>query len=166
MDTRTVAIFIIIMLVIFLPFVILNNIGKNVKRKLYKQFNSIAVKNELNINEKEFWANSYIGMDSAKKRLLFLNTDEGRFEDGEMVDLNTIKECNVVTSIKSINTKLKKENVLLKVALEIYYLDNRMPMKSLNFYDHNLPYNEDFELKRAEKWEKLIKDQIPTLKHT
>ncbi len=163
MDTTLTLVDVLIVASIFVPIFVLIRIGNNPKRKLFKQFKALAEKNGLNIVEKEFWANSCIGIDTAKKTLLFMRNENGSF-NGELVALNNVKECKVATSVESIRTKTEKKNILQKVDLQIYFTGNSSSMDSLSFYDHHRIYSEDFEVMRAEKWKNIIHEQLATEK--
>jgi hypothetical protein len=51
---------------------------------------------------------------------------------------------------------------LERLDLEISFLDRENPDKTLNFYDINSIYMEDYELLRAEKWDIVIKGALKT----
>tara|TARA_R110002050_G_scaffold278045_4_gene423995 strand:- start:1454 stop:1960 length:507 start_codon:yes stop_codon:yes gene_type:complete len=159
MDTTMTLIDVIIVASIFLPFILLNRIGNGKKKKLLKQFSELASKNGLKITEKEFWANAHIGIDGAKGIVLFMRSENDSLE-GELVDLNNVKECKVITSVKSPRAKHTKQNTLEKVDLHICYKGKGSSTEVLNFYDHNRIYSEDLEVKRAEKWKKLIETNL------
>ncbi len=163
MDTTLTLVDVLIVASIFVPIVVLIRIGSSPKRKLYKQFEALAEKNGLNIVEKEFWANSCIGIDSAKKIVLFVRNENNSVKE-KLIALNNIKECKVATSVESIGTRTNKQNILQKVDLQIYFTGNSSSMDSLNFYDHHRIYSEDFEVVRAEKWKNIILEQLLTEK--
>ena len=148
---------------IFVPIVVLIRIGSSHKRKLYKQFNVLAEKNGLNIVEKEFWANSCIGIDNAKKIVLFVRNENNSVIE-KLIALNNLKECKVATSVESLGTRTNTQNILQKVELQMYFTGNSSSRDTLNFYDHNRIYNEDFEVMRAEKWKNIINEQLSTEK--
>lgn len=159
MDTTLTLVDALIVACMFVPIFVLIRIGNSTKRKLYKQFKTLAQKNGLNISEKEFWGNAYIGIDTAKQKLLFLRSEKDSFYD-DLIDLKTIKECKVISLVRSIKIKHKKENILEKVDLQIYLTRNGTTMNSLNFYDHDRVFSENLEVMRAEKWKNIIQDQL------
>lgn len=159
MNTAMTTIDVILLATVFLPFLLLGRVGNRNKRKLYRQFKAIATKSGMNINNKEYWANSYIGIDSTQKLILFVRMEDD-FLTEELIDLSKVVDCEVISSVKNVKTRNSKLNILQKVDLEIHVSGGRATVKRLNFYDHNRPYSEDFELKRAGKWNKLIQEHL------
>lgn len=160
MNTSLIIVCLIMVCVIFLPFFLFNRSGKAKQNKAI--IKGVISKNNLKISQEETWGNSYIGLDDNQKKLMFL-----KFLDTNVIellfDINTIKECTINEQRKFYKVKDKKESLLEK-------LDFKVSLKSgetiaLNFFDTNLNYKEDFELKRIEKWKFLI-TQLITAKNS
>ena len=158
METSMTLVDTILVALIFLPLVLLGRWGNKSKRKLQREFRAIAKKYGLNIVEMEVWANANIGWDSDKNNLLFVRSEKDCLTK-ELIDMNLVADCQVHTSTKTIRKQKPGQDSLLQVDLQISFSGNRQPMKLLNFYDHNRMYSEDFEILRAKKWSKLIKEQ-------
>ncbi|MRH99684.1 hypothetical protein GH721_03975 [Kriegella sp. EG-1] len=158
MDTNLTVVNVLIVASVFAPLFILINIGNKNKRKISKQFKSLAHKYMLNITNQEYWGNALIGIDVNKQKLLFLRLENDSFTEYQ-IDLTKVVVCKINATYKSKKTKQKKENILEKVDLQLYFPGHTSNLISLNFYDHNRLFNENLEVMRAEKWKGLIMKQ-------
>ena len=139
-----------------LPFVWFMLMGKNTTRKNGKLFKNVIKEENASFNVKEQWNNNFIGIDESKNVLMFikLNNQETPFL---RIDLNDIKSCQINKKTRDLKKDKKMESELQSVDLEFTYLTKK-EMIVLNFYDINDEFSEDLEMKRAEKWQALIKE--------
>jgi hypothetical protein len=127
--------------------------GNSETKKLKAKYSAAIAKNNLMISQMETWGNSYIAIDTNQKKLFFIKIYETESLE-QLVDLSKIKETKIVQSKKSIKTKNGVKELLEKLDLEIFFVSGERI--TLNFYDSNQIYSEDFELKRVEKWKAII----------
>ncbi|MCK0190944.1 hypothetical protein [Arenibacter sp. F20364] len=151
----------LLVLCTIIPFVILNKSGKGDLKLMSKEIKNIMVQSKLKFDLKESWGNSFIGLDSNNKKLIFSKVFDGVVAL-ENIDLNEVSNIKIVKKTYELRSKNKKETVLEKLDLEIGFLDHDKPIKALNFYDINSIYMEDYELVRAEKWSATINGAVAT----
>ncbi len=145
----------LLVLCTIIPFVVLNKSGKGDLKIMSKEIKNLMVQSKLKLDLKESWGNTFIGLDSENKKLVFSKVFDG-IVALENIDLNTVSNVKIVKKTHVVKSKNKKELVLEKLDLEISFLDTELAAKTLNFYDINSIYMEDYELVRAEKWNAAI----------
>ncbi|MEQ8218906.1 MAG: hypothetical protein RH981_11765 [Arenibacter sp.] len=151
----------LLVLCTIIPFVILNKSGKGDLKIMSKEIKNIMIESKLKFDLKESWGNSFIALDSNNKKLVFSKVFDGVVAL-ENIDLNEVATAKIVKKTHVVKSKNKKETVLEKLDLEISFLDHEHPNKTLNFYDINSIYMEDYELVRAEKWNTAINSTLKT----
>lgn len=145
----------------FLPFVILNKSGKGDLKIMSKKIKDLVDGTNLKFDVKENWANSFIGIDTRNNTLVFSKVFDGAVAV-DSIDLNDIRKSGIVKKTHIAKSKNKKETVLESLDLEIWFLDEKKENKILGFYDMDSIYVEDYEVRRAEKWNTLINDALST----
>ncbi len=160
MDITLIIVSLILVGSVFVPYYFFILAGKSETNTIKSKCKAAIAKNNLNVSQSETWANNYIAVDTDHKKLFFLKINETETLE-QLVDLNKIKETKIVVIKKSIKTKNGIDDILEKLDLEIFLINGER--LSLNFYDSNQIYTQDFELKRAEKWKAIIFDLIKTL---
>tara|TARA_R110000868_G_C10792251_1_gene756402 strand:+ start:40 stop:459 length:420 start_codon:yes stop_codon:yes gene_type:complete len=121
------------------------------------QIKDVLLKNNLKIAQSETWASFYIGIDEIQKKLIFLNF-KGKEVEEQIIDIKNVKECQIVEKRKFFKIKDKQDSVLEHLNLHLNL--NNGEVLDLVFFDTNLNYKEDFELKRIEKWKFIITSLI------
>lgn len=167
MKTELIIISLALVMLVFLPFFLFPYIQMRDNNKLQKKFKKEAERLKLNIDLKESWNLKVIGIDSLQKKLLLVQRIDNRFMV-EFIDLNIVKQSNVVVSHFEMTVDGKKENILEKVNLEFSFIYGE-EKKIVNLYDYDLNYTQDLEIKHAENWNNNIKKFIsaqPYLKKT
>ncbi|WP_143312429.1 hypothetical protein [Cellulophaga tyrosinoxydans] len=117
----------------------------------------MLLKNNLKIAQSETWASFYIGIDEIQKKLIFL-IFKGKEVEEQIIDIKNVKECQIVEKRKFFKIKDKQDSVLEHLNLHLNL--NNGEVLDLVFFDTNLNYKEDFELKRIEKWKFIITSLI------
>jgi len=126
------------------------NMSKNSHKSLIK---SAILKHNLKISQTESWACYYIGIDEFQKKLIFLNF-KGKEVQEQIIDIKNVKDCQIIEKRKFFKIKDKQDSVLEH--LHLLFSLKEGEVLELVFYDSSLNYNEDFELKRIEKWKFLL----------
>ncbi|MGY8914781.1 MAG: hypothetical protein ACKVJF_06820, partial [Flavobacteriales bacterium] len=147
---------------VFVPFFIIDFSGKSGIKQMRKLFKLELVKNNLKMTEQENWGNTFIGVDREQNKMLFMKFSE-KEPSLHVIDLSKIQACEIESKIATVKTKIKKENILQKLNLKISPIDTRNPTITLNFYDSEGIYGEDFEMARAEKWKTIVQGLINTM---
>lgn len=142
-----------------IPFVVLNKSGKGDLKIMSREVKDLMLRSKLKFDLKERWGNTFIGLDSASRKLVFSKVFDG-IVVLENIDLNTVSSVKIIKKTHQVKSKNKRELVLEKLDLEIGFSEAGIAAKTLNFYDINCIYMEDYELARAEKWNAAIRRAI------
>ncbi|MEZ4969195.1 MAG: hypothetical protein R2814_05965 [Flavobacteriaceae bacterium] len=161
MGTSMLLVSALLVLCTVIPFVILNKSGKGDLKIMSKEVKKLMVESQLKFDLKESWGNSFIGLDSNNGKLIFSKVFDGVVAL-ENIDLVEVSSAKIVRKTQVVKSNNRKETVLEKLDLEISFLDHEKTVMTLNFYDINSIYMEDYELVRAEKWNTAINGIIAT----
>lgn len=151
----------LLVLLTIVPFVILNKSGHGDLKIMNKEVKALMTQAKLKLDLKESWGNSFIGLDAANRTLVFAKVFDG-IVALDKIDLNEVLHTKIIKKSHMAKTNNKKETVLERIDLEIKFLDESRGHKVLNFYDIESIYIEDYELRRAEKWNAAINGAIAT----
>lgn len=157
MDISIVIVSLILVGSVFVPYYFFILAGNSETKKLKSKYMAAIAKNNLKVSQMEIWGNSCIAIDTNQKKLFFMKVFETESKV-QLVDLSKIKEAKIVQSKNSIKTKHRVKDLLDKLDLEILLVSGERI--TLNFYDSNQIYAEDFELKRVEKWKAIVFEHI------
>lgn len=137
-----------------LPFIWFTYLGKKASGKSKNKIKELLKKEDLNFGEKEFWNHNFIGIDEVKHQLLFvkLTPTENHIT---RLDLHDVKSCLIQKTTRDFKIDKRSESELQMLNLDFTFVSNK-PKESLNFYDITEGLSEDFEMKRAEKWQQEI----------
>ncbi|WP_339654342.1 hypothetical protein [uncultured Maribacter sp.] len=142
---------------VFIPFYLFNIAGQSERKKFKKKIEEIITKNNLNISESETWGITSIGIDPIMKKLLFVKIYPTE-NNIQLVDLSAVNEFQILEKRKVISTENRKERVLEQLDLQVLLKNGNMHI--LNFYTISEDQGEDFEVRRIEKWNALLKSFI------
>lgn len=157
MDISFIIVCLIVAGCIFVPFLLFILVGQNETKKIKKKVKRSLDNNALNISQSEIWGNTYIGITTDQKIILFLKFSELHNEE-QLIYLNNVKGCEIVEKRKAVKINDKRESILEKLDLVVSLKTEKIVV--LNFYDYNGNYREDFELKRIEKWKAIMIDRL------
>lgn len=153
MNIEMLAVNIAVVSLVFVPYLIFLMFGQRESKKITSKFNEEARKHGLTITEKETWNLNVLGLDSANQKLLFVQRrDQELFV--ELIDLSAVKLCRLSNVSSDIIVHGKKDSLLQKLYLEFVQFSGLENQVCLFDYEQN--FTEDFEMKRAEKWNRLI----------
>lgn len=160
MKSEIITIALIMISCVILPIFLLPVINYLERKRLLSIFTAEAIKNNLNLEQKEFWNLSMLGIDPVQKKLLFVQKRNDSFSI-DLIDLLDVKEIKLMpVSIRS--RKYRKNGSLLKrIDLQLTFLSSK-GVKFLNFYDSRLNQYKEMEFSHAEKWNGLIQKYVPT----
>lgn len=127
---------------------------KNIKKKK-KQFTNTIKDLNLSFTVKEQWNNNFIGYDESHNMLIFIKLNNQEFNILK-IQLKLLKSCQINVTTQTIVNNHKSVSKLQSLDLELTMQSNDVPL-ILNFYDSQEEFSEDLELRRAQKWESLIK---------
>jgi len=142
---------------VFFPlFLFIYNGFKNTSN-IKHRIESLLKNNGIIYATKETWHHNFIGIsnDNTKLTYVHFNTDEPKIST---IDLTEIKECHILKS----QVKEKEKVIRLKnLDLEFIYKASNKPNVIINFFNLDEDLSEDYELKRVEKWQQIIKMSLP-----
>jgi len=142
---------------VFFPlFLFIYNGFKNTSN-IKHRIESLIKNNGIIYTTKETWHHNFIGIsnDNTKLTYVHFNTDEPKIST---IDLTEIKECHILKS----QVKEKEKIIRLKnLDLEFIYKASNKPNVIINFFNLDEDLSEDYELKRVEKWQQIIKMSLP-----
>ncbi len=141
-----------------LPFLWFMLIGKNTARKRKNIFKNLVKQHQFQISQKEQWNSNFIAIDDTQKMLLFIKLKPTGNEVFK-INLNEVRACHVNKVTRDFKRNKKVESELQTIHLEFTFT-NHKPMQILNFYDIIEEFSEEFEMKRAEKWQQVITQNI------
>lgn len=154
MNLEMIAVNIAVVSLVFIPYVVFIIIGQKEARKISSRFKEEARRHSLNISEKENWNKNILGLDPSNQKLLFVQKHDEEFLV-KLIDLSLVKASRLAVDSREMVINEKKENVLQKINLELLSI-NMQSNQEICLYDSELNFSQDFELRRAEKWNKLI----------
>ncbi|MCM4167512.1 hypothetical protein KCTC52924_00989 [Arenibacter antarcticus] len=161
MNNSMTLISVLLVLAVVIPFLVLNSSGKGEAKTIANRIKEFAKEAHLKFDQKESWGNRFIAIDKTRKILVFSRIVNGEVVINE-VPMDQVEKSTIQKATKMVKTNSGKENVLQKLDLEITYFAHHEKALLLNFYDIDQIYTEDYELKRAEKWNVIINEVATT----
>lgn len=156
-----ISITVVIILTTFLcilPFLWFMLIGKNTARKKEKIFRDLIKEQDLTISQQEQWNNNFVGIDEGKKVLTFIKLNSLQNQILK-INLKDVTSCQISKVTRDFKRDKKVESELQTLHLELTYNSSK-PKEFFCFYDIEEQLSEDFEMKRAEKWQQIINQNI------
>ncbi|MFD2541005.1 hypothetical protein ACFSSB_01625 [Lacinutrix gracilariae] len=161
MDTTNTIIGAIIVLIIVLPIVAIQRSQTSKKKKSRKAFIDEALKNNLTVNEPDFWGSYYaIALDTNKNKLIYSKIIDEAYNT-KIIDLNQVSSCAIVRTNRTFKTKGTFKTETDKIDLVIEYVNaNKLNKEALEFYNVDVNITMSDEVSLLEKWETKIKNNI------
>ena len=157
----------ILVIICFLPFILSRIFANTKKKQLGRKFKEEALKLSYNITFKLLWNTNIAGIDILKRQFLFVQELENEFIINH-IDLNKIGQIRLLPHYAKYSLHNKLVSTLSRLDLE-FYENNTSGLLTVNLYNYDLNYTEDFELKNAEnlvlELQKYL-NAMPILKHT
>lgn len=139
----------ILVIISFLPFILLPFLTNTKKKNLRRKFKEEALRLSFNITFELIWNSNIAGIDILKKQFLFVQQADTDFVI-QHVDLNKISQAKLVSHYAEYSLHNKPVQTLSRVDLEFYENNSAGPL-TVNLFNYDLNYTEDFEIKNAEK---------------
>ena len=127
------------------------------RKHLKTKFNEEAKILDLKFDRIDRWNSNIIGIDITRQKVLFIQRKREEISV-HLIDLKTIKSSLLTHQTATIKINKKNEEILQKVDLELsmYNGDKRI----ISFFDCDITYYQDYEMKNAEEWSKIINEFI------
>lgn len=157
----------ILVLISFLPFILFPILANKEKKSFKNRFKEEALKLGLNISYELHWNTNIAGIDILKRQFLLVQKPDMDFAIIN-VDLNKVNDIKILTQTVRVKQQRLLVDILSRIELE-FYTDNNLAPIIVTLFDHDLNYNQDFELKNAQKLVAELKKYLsaqPVLKRT
>lgn len=154
MDLKMIAVNIAVVSLVFIPYFLLIVIGQREYRKINKRFQQEVKKLNLKIDQKDRWNQNAIGIDSSQQKLVLVQRRQEEFFV-QVVDLSSVKKCEIAQEIKQVQINEENQSVLEKIDLELLTSFGEGKI-TVNLFSSEYTFDQEFELKHAEKWKAII----------
>ncbi len=157
----------ILVITCFLPFILFPLLVNTKKKNLRRKFKEEALRLSFNITFKLIWNSNIAGIDILKKQFLFVQEPESEYFIHH-IDLNKIGQVKLLSHYEKYSLHNKLVQTLARVDLEFCDNNTGEPL-TLNLFNYDLNYTEDFEIKNAENLVSELQKYLntrPILKHT
>ncbi len=152
MDSTTLIIGFVMILLIASPIVLTGISRKSREKKLANDFNLLSKSNNSTISQSDFWSGTVIGINQDDKLVFFIRQLKD-LNESIAINLNEFQKCNF---IKTTN----KGDVVEKLELVFTPITKNKPETKLEIYNAEINPLLAGEIKIAEKWVKLINETI------
>ena len=147
-----------------LPIVYLTRRGKKREKRFLQELSNMAFQNNCTISEQEYFGHTAIGVDKKSHMLFFTRKTPGNDILNE-VNLSEIQRCQIINTRHSVSPKKDSHSITERIILALTYRDKNKSEINLEIY------NVDFdnlimsgEMQIAEKWSRIINENIPKVK--
>lgn len=158
MEISFIIVCLIVVGMVCIPYVLLITIGKTENKKTTSTIKKMILENHLNIDQFDQWNHKYMGLDSQQRKMIFVKEDpkesSAYSNQIEIIDLTTVKSCNVIERRKSMLLGKRKEQILEKLEMQLTFKNDME--RQLCFYDIDDSDQENLEVARIEKWKVAI----------
>jgi len=160
MDSGTIIIAILFILICSIPFVIMGRNSKKREKQFLRTLLEIAGKNNGKLSNHDFLTHAAIGIDDDAKMIFFVKK-ANNMETHQLVTLHEIQKCNMITATRNGSNEDGLFKIIEKLELAFEHRDKRKANTVLEFYnaDYSSPTLTG-ELQLIEKWCKMINDKI------
>ncbi len=138
----------ILVIISFFPFIIFPLLISKEGKKLRNRFKTEASRLGLNISYERIWNNNRAGIDILKRQFILVQNVENKFQI-QHVDLDRVYQIKMAIENREVLQKDKRIETLSKIHLE-FYENNSAELKTVNLFDNELNYMQDFEVKNAQ----------------
>lgn len=140
-----------------IPYILFILAAARPRKHLKLLFNKEAVALGLNFDQVDRWNSNFIGIDKTHQKVLFVQRIKEEVSV-QLIDLKTLKKSILLHQTRTVKINKKNEEILQKVELELYMYNG--DKKIISFFDSDLTYYQDYEMRNAEKWSKIIQGSI------
>lgn len=162
MKTSIIIIDAILVATILVPYYLFIRAGRQAGKRNRNVVKRILKPHQLQPVITEYWNDRYIGIDTQKHVLIFIQFT-GEQPEIHLHRLKDLRACEIVIQRTRNGNSRKTPESLSFLGLHLHFRNLAYENKTLPFYDARDQHGEDFEMARAEKWLKRIKEQMPTL---
>jgi hypothetical protein len=145
----------ILAICIFFPFFYAGLLGSRKKNQLKKRVQKVLDDKGVVLTLKEYWGNSFIGINADKGILFFIKfTNKGLVI--KEIGISDLHSCEVVKHTVKQKDKSRPGFILLRLELVLVFKGNGGPEVHLTFFDREEDDTEHYEEERAERWKSKL----------
>lgn len=145
----------IILIAVFGIIYYMHKVQKSKENKYAKAFLELAAKENIAIDQHEFWNNIYaIGIDKQSKKVLYRKKKDDK-EQIALIDLNEVDKCKKVEKSRMIKTPSGSSKVIDRLDLVFVYKNSKSE-KALEFYNGDESLSLRGEVPLIDKWNEII----------
>ncbi|PWK17391.1 hypothetical protein [Xanthomarina spongicola] len=158
MESHSTIIGIIISLIVLIPLILIQTSQKSKKKKSIKSFIDEAQKNNLKINEPDFWGTYYaIALDETTNKLIYTKIIDEE-HNITIIDLSQVDTCDIVKTTRTFKNKTTSKIETDKIDLVVTF---KTKIKNvLEFYNVDVNFEMSNEIALLEKWDAKIKNRL------
>ena len=151
MDLGTTIVGAVLLVICIAPFILVRKRQITKKNEKLQILNNLSQEYNCNIEEYEFCNDFVLGIDKSKS-FLFFHKQSQENNHNQVIDLKTIKECNIIKKTRSINDKT--------IALIELSFIKKNETTSIVIYDEITDLLINNELLVANKWSLIINTNL------
>lgn len=156
MDLSTTMVGLVLVALILLPILYFNFRKRIAKKQMLDAFKALAREKGIEISQHEFWRDSVIGIDPAKKMVLYQRKNDAE-NVVQVIRLEDVSRCEQVTISSTPDTAVKGEQrVIQRLDLKFTFKTKNWPDELLTFYDADKVLQLDDDIVRMSAWHKAI----------
>lgn len=147
---------ILVVLSVVIPFLIFVFKGLNSTSKTKQKAENLIKSSNYKYEKTEVWNNKFIGITKDKTVFTYIHfKDENTIYKN--INVSEIQSCESISNYKTDRDKvIRLKNLDLKISFKS---NNKEPLL-LCFYDTNEGFIEDYESRRIENWESIVKTEL------
>lgn len=127
------------------------------RKHLKLKFNKEAKALDLELDQVDRWNSNIIGIDKTRQKVIFVQRRKEEISV-QVIDLRAVKGSVLLHQTRTVQINKKKEEILQKVELELSMYNGDKQI--ISFFDCDMTYYQDLEMKNAGKWNEIIKASI------
>lgn len=139
------------------PYILFVLAAAGQRKNLNSRFNSEALALDLKLDQVGRWNSNIIGIDKSRQKVVFVQQRREEIAV-QVIDLKTIQSSVLLHQTAMVKIDKKKEEVLQKVELELTMYNG--DIQAISFFDCDMTYYQDYEMKNAGKWSQIIQESI------
>lgn len=154
MEISSIIYGLLILLACLSPFIIIAQLKSNKRNKEINEFKKYGYKYGIELTDVDQWPNHLIGLDSLKKKILFVEKYPNQHEE-IILNLNDYKSCELIRKDLGSGANASIDRIQLS-----FISKKDKASTVVQFYDSEKNSAMYFELGLAKKWCTLVNDSI------
>lgn len=146
-----------VVIAVCVPYILFVLAAAKERKKIKRNFENAAKELNLKLDQIDKWNSNIIGIDKSQQKILLLQRRKESFYK-EVIDLKKVKSSSILPERRTIKINKKNEELLQRVDLELTLYSGEKHI--VNLFDSEMTYSQDYEMKNAEKWNRVINEAL------